>query len=234
MDESERSAMKKIEQILQLRKKKLGLLLMDARLAARRTQAECADLLSVSVETMQAFENGQESPGLPELETLAYFLNVPMSHFWGNKSLSEGSTLKFSEKIHQFIVLRNQAIAAVLQQKRQESSQTLAQLSEDLAIPLEKLEKFELGEETLPLAELEILAAALNLNLEDLFDRESEIGAFRIQQAAFERFLLLSEEMRDFVSKPVNEPYIQVAQRLSQTPVEKLRSIAESLLEITF
>jgi len=37
----------------------------------------------------------------------------------------------------------------------------------------------------------------------------------------------------DFISKPVNRPYLQLAQRLSEMSVEKLRMVAEGLLEIT-
>jgi hypothetical protein len=34
--------------------------------------------------------------------------------------------------------------------------------------------------------------------------------------------------------KPVNEPYIALAKKLSELPANKLRSIAEGLLEITY
>jgi hypothetical protein len=37
----------------------------------------------------------------------------------------------------------------------------------------------------------------------------------------------------EFVSKPVNRPYLELAQRLSKTNVENLRAVAEGLLEIT-
>ena len=39
--------------------------------------------------------------------------------------------------------------------------------------------------------------------------------------------------MQQFVSKPVNQPYLELAQRLSEMSVERLRSVAEGLLEIT-
>jgi hypothetical protein len=39
--------------------------------------------------------------------------------------------------------------------------------------------------------------------------------------------------LQSFVSQPINRPYIELAQRLSEMPTAKLRTIAEGLLEIT-
>ena len=44
----------------------------------------------------------------------------------------------------------------------------------------------------------------------------------------------LTPEMQQFVEKPVNQPYLEIAMRLSELPVDKLRTLAESLLEITY
>lgn len=43
----------------------------------------------------------------------------------------------------------------------------------------------------------------------------------------------LSEEIRSFISNPVNQPYLELALKLSRMDAKKLREIAESLLEIT-
>jgi hypothetical protein len=40
-------------------------------------------------------------------------------------------------------------------------------------------------------------------------------------------------DLQTFVSKPINRPYLELAQRLSEMSVDKLRSVAEGLLEIT-
>ena len=51
------------------------------------------------------------------------------------------------------------------------------------------------------------------------------------------RFLDLSfrlpEELRQFVSMPVNRPYIELAMKLSNMSRDKLRSVAEDILDIT-
>ena len=40
-------------------------------------------------------------------------------------------------------------------------------------------------------------------------------------------------ELQGFVCKPINRPYLELAVRLSEMSVEKLRGVAEGLLEIT-
>ena len=66
-----------------LRTKKLGVLIRDARLAARRSPEECARAMGVTRGMLRAYEEGRRAPALPEVESLAYFLNLPMEHFWG-------------------------------------------------------------------------------------------------------------------------------------------------------
>jgi hypothetical protein len=41
-------------------------------------------------------------------------------------------------------------------------------------------------------------------------------------------------ELREFVSLPVNRPYLELAMKLSGMSRDKLRSVAENLLDITF
>lgn len=43
----------------------------------------------------------------------------------------------------------------------------------------------------------------------------------------------LSDEIRNFINNPVNQPYLELALKLSRMDAKKLREIAESLLEIT-
>jgi len=46
--------------------------------------------------------------------------------------------------------------------------------------------------------------------------------------------LELPLELRQFVAKPVNRPYLELAMKLSNMSRDKLRSVAEDLLDITF
>ena len=111
---------------------------------------------------------------------------------------------------------------------------TTAELADKSSIPEEKIIRFETGEEPIPLPDLEILANPLQIRNEDLFDQHGSIGNWRAEKLVVQQFLEMPQDIREFLCKPVNLPYLQLARRLSELSAEKLRGIAESLLEITF
>jgi len=218
----------------QIRLKKLGLLILDARKASRRSLEECARAIGLAPEDLQAIEKGARAISLPELENLAYYLDVPLSHFWGSQSLSAGAKSGDAGQKEQAIKLRNQAIGAILRDAREKSGLSLDQVSQSTSIPVDRLSQFEAGETPAPLPELEQVVATLKLQMEDLVDDRGAVGKLRFEHADIEKFMLLEPDMRQFICAPVNYPYITLARRLSQMSVEKLRSIAESILEITY
>ncbi len=97
-----------------------------------------------------------------------------------------------------------------------------------------RLKAYEMGERPIPLPELEGLVGLLGGQIETVFDQTGPVGQWMAQQKAIQDFLQLSPELRDFVSKPVNRPYLELAMKLSGMSTEKLRSLAEDLLDITF
>src|SRR5512146_405506 len=105
-------------QLLQIRNKKLGLLIFDARKATRRNAEECARAMGVTLEQFQAFEKGAQAPALPQLELLALFLNVPLEHFWGRQSLSEASAPEGLQEKERLVLLRNRVIGTNLRLAR--------------------------------------------------------------------------------------------------------------------
>ena len=91
-----------------------------------------------------------------------------------------------------------------------------------------------MGERPIPLPELEGLVALLGGQIETIFDQTGPIGQWMVQQKAVQDFLQLPPELQNFVSKPVNRPYVELAMKLSGMSTEKMRSVAEDLLDITF
>ena len=59
-------------------------LVRAAREQAGRSPEECAQMLGISAEEFANLEASPAELTLPQLETLAMALNVPMSHFWGS------------------------------------------------------------------------------------------------------------------------------------------------------
>jgi hypothetical protein len=70
--------------------------------------------------------------------------------------------------------------------------------------------------------------------MEQFYDQHGPIGKWREQKGNVHKFLDLPPDMQQFVSKPVNRPYVELAMRLSELSTEKLRAVAEVLLEITY
>ncbi len=210
------------------------MLIFDARNSARRSVQECADAIGVSHEEYQAYERGESAPSLPEIENLAFYLDIPIEHFWGGESLSARVKPENVQQKEQLRKIRDRLIGASLRAARARLNFSAKELSLATLIPEEKINEYELGSCPVPLPELEILAKALDLRVEDLIDQRGPIGKWRAERIESARFFELEPDLRKFICTPVNLPYVNLAVRLSQLSVEKLRKIAESILEITF
>ncbi len=217
-----------------IRAKKIGLLIMDVRKAADKELVDCAKALGVTTKRFKSYEAGALSPSLPELETLAYVCNVPLEHFWDPDLLFSQKSKEDQEKIEQFIKVRQRVIAAQLRVTRDTNHVSLKSLSQKTGIPSNRIGRYERGEIAIPIPELEALAAALGLLIPDLLVKFGRIGKWRAEKDLVEQFQDLPLEMQQFICKPINMPYLELAMKLSDTSVDKLRAIAENILNITF
>jgi transcriptional regulator with XRE-family HTH domain len=220
---------------LDVRARLLGVLLRDARLYAGKTVKDCAEVLGITPATWNAYESGEKSPSLPELELLAYFCDVPLSHFWGTAALSEKEEQQRASLPPPAILeIRDRMIGAKLRQARQNARVKLKDFAAELGISNGALTAYEFGEKPLPLPELEVIVNRLGLAVEDVLEPTGVVGEWESEQRLFERFKQLSPELREFVAEPGNEHYLHLAQRLSQLPTQQLRAVATGLLEITY
>lgn len=216
-----------------LRAKKLGLLIRDARVAARRTVRECAEAIGVKPGLFRAYEEGRRAPSLPELETLVFYLKLPINHFWGSEVISDNASPVEDLNLPTLIGLRHRMIGALLRQERNNVNMSLKQISEQTGISVGKLKAYELAVKPIPLPELEAIVAALGSRIETFFDQSGPVGQWLMSQRANQKFLDLPENIREFVCQPVNRPYLELAMKLSEMSKERLRSVAEGLLDIT-
>lgn len=226
--------MSETETALDVRAKMLGVLMRDARQYAGRTVKECAEVIGVTPAQFNGYESGAKSPSLPELELLAYFLEVPLAHFWGATTLSEKAETRAQVPAPAVLEIRDRLIGAKLRQARLAAKLKLKELADELGISSGLLADFEYGQKSVPQPELEVIVNRLGLSLEDLLEGEGQVGEWESAQRLFQRFKDLPPELREFVVNPVNEHYLRLAQRLSQMPADQLRAIATSLLDITY
>ena len=217
-----------------IRGKKLGALLKDARLAAGKSLKECATAIGVTSSRIGAFEKGERPPSLSELEALAFLLDVSISHFWGEESLFEDKVDQVSSlNLQKWVTLRTRIIGALLRNARAEANITLKELSGSVNITPRKLKSYESGNIPIPLPELEIMLNHLEFPIEEFMDKEGVVGQWMDKKVTTDQFQSLPEDIQKFVTKPVNLPFIEIAMKLSDLPVDKLRIMAEGILEIT-
>jgi transcriptional regulator with XRE-family HTH domain len=222
------------QQITRVRTRKLGLLIMDARTARNKTVEQCAKAAGIAAEEYHRMETGEIAPTLPQLESIAFYLDIPLEHFWGTQTLASAEPDEPVEQSWQLKKIRQRIIAARIKMARQSFNLSPAELAQKSSIPEDKIIQFESGEEPIPLPDLEILTNTLQIRSEELFDQHGPIGNWRAEKLAVKSFMDLPQELREFICKPINLPYLQIAKKLSELPVEKLRAIAEGLLEITY
>lgn len=217
-----------------LKSRIMGLLLEDARNGAGRSVEDAAGTLGVAPDAYRALERGEATPSLPQLEVLAYFYNVPVGHFWRGDTLAvERKEADIKQRLPDILQLRQRILGLQIRQLREQAGLTLGDVAEELDIDPNRLEAVEDGAETLPLNELEQLAHVLKAGLDDLRDEHGPIGAWLQSQDDFESFGDLPADVRAFILNPINRSYLDLAIRLSDLEVDRLRSIAESILEIT-
>jgi transcriptional regulator with XRE-family HTH domain len=174
-----------------------------------------------------------KSPSLPELESLAFFLDIPIKHFWGKDAVM----VKEDESKSTFMTfrqLRNRIINARIGLEKTQAGLSTEDLSKKTGIVPDLLDKYEKENLAIPLPELEILSQIFNIPIETFFDQKGPAGQKRIDQERLKVLKEMPEEMQRFICQPVNRPYLDMAMRLQGLSVDKLRSIAEGLLEITY
>lgn len=221
-----------VEQFYRLRAKMLGVLIRDARLNASRTEMDCARIMGVSLEEYSAYEFGDMSPSLPQLEILAFYLGVPVSHFWSQNTLKESYDDE-SRMEAEYIKLRNHMVGALLRQAREEANLTIEALAQDAGLPVEQLEHYELGNMAIPMHELNVLANGVNKQMSYFLEASGHVGELLAMREEWRHFAELPEDLRKFAANPLNIGFIEIAVMLSQMPTEKLRSVGRSIIDIT-
>jgi transcriptional regulator with XRE-family HTH domain len=216
----------------QIRARMIGLLLLDARRNARRSVQDCAELLGIDSSEVERWEFGDASPSLPQLELLARFLNVPVSHFWGTTTL-ESTERDLAGVQNEYLTLRDRMIGALIRQAREESDLSAADLANLTDINEDTLIQYEFGELPVPMHELTVIAHAVRRNLSYFLESTSQIGELLALREKWKHFSSLPEEIREFAANPLNIGFIEIAIMLSMMPTDRLRRVGESVLNIT-
>jgi transcriptional regulator with XRE-family HTH domain len=216
---------------LTLRTKMLGAMLREARLKANMSLKEVAAKIGSTSGAVSSYEHGRKGISLPELELFAYHLNIPLEHF------ITGSTIRTKQKTDfdptTMVSLRQRMVGALLRKQRTEAEMSIRALADNAGLPSKRLSSYERGDRPIPLPELERLVKILGQSLDDYIDREGPVGEWASNMQAFANLLQLPSDLREFLSTPENQSYLRAAKHISELSVEKLRALAESLLDLT-
>lgn len=213
------------------RAKLLGNLIQQARAHARQPIEACAEVLQISPEAFANIEAGTHDVSLPDLEVLAIFLDVPMGYFWGTQTLDEAERVDY----HAWVTLRNRVIGVLLSQLRLNAKLSIDEVSEQIGVTPEQIQAYERGETAVPYVQLEALSRLMGASPADFLDDErGPMGRHEARHKLNEQFKRMAPEMLHFFANPVNVSYMDTAKRISEMDVEKLRQVAENLLEITY
>lgn len=223
--------------LLTIRSRKIGVCLKDARLKARKSVEDAASALGIAAAEYSAMEMGSASPSFPQLETLAVIFKVPFDTLVKWHSEGDSTSPVDPAVLNKIVTLREHVVAAYLAKTRQDKQISLDSLSAQVGISPEDLQHFERAEKPVPYPVLEELTAALGLDLPMLHavqHSEQPAPAQAMAEPVPQGFDELPPEMVEFINKPLNRPYLELAKKLSEMSVDKLRNVAESLLEITY
>ncbi len=215
-----------------LRARILGVLIRDARQVKGATESHCAAEVGVPLEYFREWELGRRSPTLPQLEMLAYYLGVPVSHFWNTKTISTQEEERRVPK-EAFTELRDRVIGTLLRIARKEARLSQEELAEAAGLSAHDIEDYEFGQRPIPFTELTSLASAVKQPLAYFMDDTGRVGKWLTRQEAYQRFNDLPDALREWVAVPAHQPYIEIAMKLSKLPVQELREVGENILNIT-
>ncbi|MBK8985671.1 MAG: helix-turn-helix transcriptional regulator [Chloroflexi bacterium] len=209
----------------------LGSLIRDARLYAGREPEETAVVLSLTPETYAQIETGEYATSLPELEVLALFLKVPMGYFWGRDELVTPRPVDYQS----LIAIRHRVIGVMLRQLRLQARQTQKDFAAMLGLDEAAIAAYETGATAVPYLHLEQISRHLNVPITYFVDdQHGPLGRHEAEQRLQKIFSELGPDMQAFLTNPTNVTYMQTAKILSEMDVQRLRQVAESILDITF
>ena len=218
-------------EVFKIRAKILGVLIRDARLASGRSVRESADAVGLSSAAYRSLESGVRPSSIAQLELLAHNFDVPVSHFWNGELLTE--SLVLTKDPDAFLADRQRSLGTQIRMARKGKGLRQKELAREAGVSRSKLKAYEFGDKPIPLPELEALAETLEMSLEEFLENESPLGKWLAARYAFDRFADLPPDLQAFVAEPHNEPFVRLAMQLSGLPVERLRTVAEGLLDIT-
>ena len=204
----------------------VGVLIRKLRLMAERTQDECAEYLGTEKQQIASWEFGDSVPCWPQLELLSLFLNGQST------DARDGALNQDGETRQEYLLLRQRLIGALLRAARITIGLSIDELSERTGLDADQMERFELGEEKIPVNDLAALAHALNSDL-SYFTSLPVAQPDRLPSSKVrEPVAAPNADWRQFAAQSENRAFISLAMAFQQIAPDDLHRIADALFAI--
>lgn len=151
---------------LAIRQKILGALLADARTSRRFSAQEIAEVMGITADQYSRYEEGIDSPSLPQLEAAAEILRLKVDHFFQKETLEQTSNDAAAQP-RNILLERKKAVARQIQKARTSRGVSIEELASSLNVSIKSLQSVEAGEAELSALQLQDLAAAVGIGIED-------------------------------------------------------------------
>ena len=212
-----------------IRGRMLGVLIRDARKSVRRSVEVCARVLDISVDEFTAWEEGSVIPSLPQLELLAYYLDIPVQHFWSPTTREQADSGDISTQ-SDFIAVRQRMIGANLCRVRELAGFSLQHLGEVCEVSPQRIRSYEMGIVPIPVSHLVAFAEALDCNMDVFLEQASYVGKTVDNRHLREQLSKIDADLVEFMLDPDNQPYLAFAAELRQYSPDQLAYVAEQFL----
>lgn len=227
-------------QLYSLQAKKTGIKLTMARQKSGLSVEDLAQKVGLDARELRRMEQGLTSLSLPQLQNLASILDFPIADIVNPQALAQPSGELNSQDFQRLEKIRDRILGLQIKQNRQKNNLSIDQLSLACNIAPNELEQFETGTSPIPYQILNKISEVLGLSYQPVPVSEPALKTEPVQQetapsitVSTPEFPDLTPELREFISKSVNIPYLELAMKLSKMDAMRLRDVAESLLEIT-
>jgi transcriptional regulator with XRE-family HTH domain len=212
-----------------IERKIIGVLMRAAREKSRRSVKQAAERLGVSQARVRQYERGTREISLTELESLALYLQAPLSYFLDSDSSieEEKSPAPQPEKIKSLRAM----IGERLKQARLAASKSREECAKATGVKPGTVGRYERGLGDIPITELERLAKFLGVNL-FYFLQDDTGGDDSGEVLDLEKLARLPKETRAFVMNADNMPYLRMAMKFRDLPADKLKELGEILLVV--
>jgi transcriptional regulator with XRE-family HTH domain len=204
-----------------------------AREACGKTVKACSLLLDIPTSRLKNYETGKYVPSLPEIEALSFLYRIPILAFFQQDAVENYLHSPESVQIQRLVEIRQLIIGTRIHLAREKAEMSMKQLSKTTSIPTSRIKRYEEGATPIALDDLQKIIDALNLNLDDFFDRESPLGNWQDTQSKNIAFEHLPKEIKEFIADPNNLRYIKIACNLSEIGIDTFSKLSDSLAELT-